>query len=470
MKPKNKKSQRKGMPRKETGGFFKKFAKILLMDVDKLVVGKSLKTKKKSRISTTRKKKKNQSKNFQERPRKRKKKSATTKLSSKKLTKRSRKTRGRKKLTAKLVGRGVLSSKKKTSSKKTKKASPSKKEKIFLEVAKAEENPIIIPIKENGWEAWQTFNPGAVLLENRVHFLYRSIGADGISRFGYASSQDGFTIDERLPFPVFQHPVQLSSFFYHSFSSGGSFGGAEDPRIIQVEEDNRLYVTYTACDGGLRVALTSIKTEDFLKKNWNWSSPAFISAPEEIHKNWVIFPTKFNGKYAILHSISPEISIEYVDSLDFKDRDYIKSNYQKVIRKNCWDNWRRGVGPAPIRTKYGWLLLYHAMSANDFSKYKVGAMLLDLEDPTKIIAVSPKPILEPDRFYENDGFKAGVIYVTGAVVKDGTLLIYYGGADSYVCVAYAEIDQFLEDLIKNGKPVLQKKKIVKKKRKKVAIS
>jgi predicted GH43/DUF377 family glycosyl hydrolase len=110
------------------------------------------------------------------------------------------------------------------------------------------------------------------------------------------------------------------------------------------------------------------------------------------------------------------------------------------------------------------------MSANDFSKYKVGAMLLDLEDPTKIIAVSPKPILEPDRFYENDGFKAGVIYVTGAVVKDGTLLIYYGGADSYVCVAYAEIDQFLEDLIKNGKPVLQKKKIVKKKRKKVAIS
>ena len=84
-------------------------------------------------------------------------------------------------------------------------------------------------------------------------------------------------------------------------------------------------MTYAAFNGREcpRVALTSIKVDDFLNKEWNWERPVLISPPREIHKNWVIFPEKINGRYVILHSISPEISIAYVDSLKFNNNTYI---------------------------------------------------------------------------------------------------------------------------------------------------
>jgi len=209
------------------------------------------------------------------------------------------------------------------------------------------------------------------------------------------------------------------------------------------------------------VALTSIKVDDFLNKRWKWKLPVLISPPGQVHKNWVIFPEKINGKYAILHSINPEISIEYLDSLEFNNSTYINSYYGGEIRKRCWDGWVRGVGPPPIKTKKGWLLFYHAMDSRDFSKYKVGAMLLDLENPTKVLHRSKEPILEPKEFYENNGFKAGVVYASGAIIKDGKLLIYYGGADSYVCVAYANLEEFLKALTKEVKPRLKLKTIKK---------
>lgn len=121
-------------------------------------------------------------------------------------------------------------------------------------------------------------------------------------------------IDERLPYPIYEHKLNHSVFNYHSFASGGSFGGAEDPRIVQVDKEDKLYMTYTACDEGLRVGL---RTEDFMHKRWNWSPARLISKPDEVHKNWVIFPEKINGQYAILHSICPQITIAYRDSLEF---------------------------------------------------------------------------------------------------------------------------------------------------------
>lgn len=171
-------------------------------------------------------------------------------------------------------------------------------------LTKLPEGPIISPKAKNGWEAWQTFNPGVILLENRVHFLYRAIGEDAISRLGYAVSSDGFKIDERLPYIVYEHsPIDTSSYNFFSFISGGSFGGCEDPRPVRVNNEETIYMTYTAChDQELRIALTSIKVDDFLNKKWQWKKPEFISPPGQVHKNWVIFPEKINGSYAILHS------------------------------------------------------------------------------------------------------------------------------------------------------------------------
>jgi len=335
----------------------------------------------------------------------------------------------------------------------------------LLTLAKPLNNPIIEPKKENGWEAWQTFNPGVILLEDKVHFLYRAVGEDSLSRLGYAVSANGFTIDRRLAYPVYEHQTVDQSFNFNFFASGGSWGGCEDPRLVRVNQEDTIYMTYTACNQGLRVAITSIKIKDFLAKKWRWQAPVLISPPGEIHKNWVIFPEKIKGKYAILHGITPNILIEYFDDLKPNSKIYIsKSIDPKVVppQNGCWDSWLRGAGPPPIKTEKGWLLFYHAMDQNDPGKYKVGVMLLDPDEPTKVLHRAQEPILEPNEYYENSGFKAGVVYASGAVVKDGNLLVYYGGADSYVCVAHANFKEFLATLSKDLKPKL-KPKLVKKK-------
>lgn len=135
--------------------------------------------------------------------------------------------------------------------KKTKAAGIRKKRSSASPLTKFIENPIISPQPQNDWEAWQTFNPGVILINDKVHFIYRAIGEDGISRLGYAASEDGFHIDERFPYSVYKHRLGRPIFNYYSFASGGSFGGAEDPRIIKVDDEDVLYMTYTARDNGL---------------------------------------------------------------------------------------------------------------------------------------------------------------------------------------------------------------------------
>ncbi len=310
-------------------------------------------------------------------------------------------------------------------------------------------NPIIEPERQHRWESGQTFNPGTILLKDKVHILYRAIGEDGISRFCYASSEGCYKVEERLGYPVYEHAIISPEFNLYSHSSGGSFGGAEDPRIVHVAGDNVLYLTYTACDVGLRMALTSIKIEDFLSKNWNWAKPTLISPSGQVHKNWVIFPEKINGKYVILHNLNPQVMISYHESLHLKQGDYFNSYFNdgSTSRTDSWDTIVRGAGAPPIKTAKGWLLFYHAMTLNDYGKYKVGAMLLDLKDPSTVIYRSNNPVLEPSAVYENSGFKPGVIYLSGAIVKGGDLLLYYGASDSYIGVASCSLDEILEGLV-----------------------
>lgn len=346
---------------------------------------------------------------------------------------------------------------------KGKRNTAARKRRFAVALVRAEKNPIISPKPENNWEAWQTFNPGVILLNDKVHFIYRAIGQDGISRLGYAVSSDGFSIDERLPYPVYEHRVTRREFNIFSYFSGGSWGGAEDPRIVRVDGEDTLHMTYTACDNGLRVALTSINLQDFSGKKWRWKPPVLISAPGEVHKNWVIFPEKINDKYAILHSVSPEISVAYRESLEFQEGEYIQSYHNGESRgRNCWESWLRGAGAPPIKTHLGWLLFYHALDKIELGKYKVGAMILDTDDPTKVLWCARDPILEPGEDYENSGFKAGVVYVSGAVVKNGELLVYYGASDSYVGVAHAPLEEFLEALTKESAPKLKVKTLKKK--------
>lgn len=321
-----------------------------------------------------------------------------------------------------------------------------------VKLKKVSHNPIISPSFYN-WESKATFNPAAFILNDKVHIIYRAMGEDDSSVLGYACSSDGLNIDERPTYCIYKRANNyVKKGEPLNYSSGGGWnGGCEDPRVTLI--DDTLYMIYVAFDGwgSLRMALTSIAIKDFENKKWNWKKEVLISPPGEMNKNWILFPEKINGKFAIMHSFYPEILVDYFDSLDELDgKTFIKSNNTRPIDKNRgWDSWFRGVGPTPIKTKDGWLVLYHAMDHKNPDRYRLGAILLDLKDPTKILYRSNEPILEPEEDYENNGHKWGVIYSCGAVVKRGILYVYYGGADKFVCVASVRLTELIESLKKD---------------------
>jgi len=322
------------------------------------------------------------------------------------------------------------------------------------------ENPIMSPTMHSEWEAGGTFNPTAIIDDkNKVHLLYRAVGADGISRIGYASTYDGFVIDEHSPYPVFtlknprqNIPEENKKLDPVMYPSGGSWGGCEDPRAVQIGD--KIYMTYNAFDGWdfIRIGVSSIKADDFFKQKWNWSKPLLISPKGKVNKNWVLFPEKINGKFAILHSISPDVQVDYVNKLEdlHNGTQTITSRFGQKKPREEWDTWIRGAGPSPVRTDKGWLVLYHATNKDEPHKYKLGALLLDIDNPSKIIARSSAPLLSSEEWYEND-WKPGVVYACGAAIKDGMLYVYYGGGDKHICVAHTHLQELLEWLLKYGK-------------------
>jgi predicted GH43/DUF377 family glycosyl hydrolase len=335
---------------------------------------------------------------------------------------------------------------------------------IQLVLERFGDNPILKPNPKQLWETKAVFNPAALYEGGKVHILYRAIGETDVSVLGYASSFDGLHIHERLgkpayvprePFegvnPTYRSGTEMSGMYV---SGGGGMGGCEDPRLTRIDE--RVYITYVAYNGWSppRVALSSIHIDDFLNKKWNWKKPVLISPPHIVDKNACILPEKINGKYVIFHRVYPNILIDFVDDLDFDGRTrWLTGQFEIPVRalSSDWDSHKVGCGPPPLKTKDGWLLIYQAVGRCDGSRYKIGAMLLDLKDPTKVLARSRKPILEPVASYENEGWKAGVVYPCGAALINDRLFVYYGGADTVVCVASVKLNGFLEELTTNHK-------------------
>ena len=327
-------------------------------------------------------------------------------------------------------------------------------------IHKADCNPLITPNAANVWECCGTFNPAVVNIDDVVHILYRAVGGDGGSVLGYAKSRNGINIDERLSYPVYRPTGEFElkvnknpepTFPYSSGSSYECWGGCEDPRLAKIEDT--LYMIYTAFNGihPPCVSLTSIKVDDFLNKKWHkWKKPVLVSPKNQMNKNWVIFPEKIKGKYAILHSITPNIQIEYLDDLEFKENPNIKSIYIPVKKKGVWDTVVRGAGSTPLRIDEGWLVFYHAINEKEPGRYKIGAMILDYNDPTKILYKSSFPIIEPDRKYENEGYKGGIVYTCGAVIKGEEIILYYGGADTVVCAASCNLKKFIQQIKENN--------------------
>ncbi len=344
----------------------------------------------------------------------------------------------------------------------------------ITKLTRSSRNPIIEP-RPYSWESQAVFNPAAISFGGRVHLFYRALGGDGVSRIGYASSKDGINFDQRLFYPVyfvenaeemkkhwpFTSPARYDTAIY---ASGGGWGGCEDPRTVLM--DGYVYMTFNMFNGwdSMRVAVTSIKEKDLLDKKWNWENFSYLSHSGDRQKNWVLFPEKINGKFAIFHNLDKgdpsRVGIVFVNKLDTsetpkgKDAPDPQSLPDHIV---AWHKRTRSAAAPPIKTEDGWLLLYHAMDKDDGGRYKLGALLLDLKDPQKVLYRAQHPILEPDKWYEND-WKPGIIYASGAVVRNGRLLVYYGGGDKHIGIASIKLSDLIDSMKKNGAVKLEKNK------------
>jgi predicted GH43/DUF377 family glycosyl hydrolase len=177
------------------------------------------------------------------------------------------------------------------------------------------------------------------------------------------------------------------------------------------------------------------------------------------HKNPSILPEKIKGKYVIFHRIWPNIVIDFVDDLNFDGKKFLKGEHMISARPNMWGSQKIGMGGSPLKIKEGWLVFYNAVDKRDSGKYKIGAMILKHDDPTKILYRSSRPILEPEEYYENNGHKYGVIFAGGSAIKDGKVFLYYGGSDKFACVATAPLEKFVKSLIAGETPKMKKVKL-----------
>lgn len=313
----------------------------------------------------------------------------------------------------------------------------------YIESAKFERsknNPIIAPILDHSWESKATLNPAAIHLGGKIHLLYRAIAEDNTSVFGYANSNDGITIDYRSPSPVY---VPREIFEQKLAPEGNS--GCEDPRLTEI--DDKVYMLYTAYDGinFPRVAMTWIYTKDFLNSVWNWSKPVLISSPDTGDKDACIFPEKIDNKYFIIHRCGDDIDYSFAPNLDFDGSNWLEEYRWIDPRKGMWDDRKIGIASPPIKTEEGWILLYHGISSED-GVYRIGACLLDLENPVHVLARLDKPIFEPEMDYEKVGLVSNVVFPCGSVLIGDSIYIYYGGADKVIGVATILVSDLVSEL------------------------
>ena len=306
-------------------------------------------------------------------------------------------------------------------------------------------NPVLEPVANHAWEAKGVFNPAAVDVDGKVRILYRACSEDDTSVFGYAESRNGFRISKRLPEPVYMPRAS----FEQKQASGNS--GVEDPRLTRF--DDTYYMFYTAVDAVSppRVALTTISAEDFLAGRFQrFSDPVLISPPNIDDKDACLFPEKIRGKYVILHRIQPAIDINFLEDLDFNGQGGFLTHQPFIFpRRGMWDSRKIGINTVPIRTKKGWLLLYHGVSEYD-GHYRVGALLLDREHPEKVIGRSRVPLFSPEEEYEAVGVVPHVVFPCGLIIRGTTLITYYGGADRVIGVASMSLPKLLKSLLADG--------------------
>jgi predicted GH43/DUF377 family glycosyl hydrolase len=311
----------------------------------------------------------------------------------------------------------------------------------FKNMKRYPKNPILKPISTHKWESRAVFNPAAIDIDGTVHILYRAMSEDNTSTIGYASSKDGLSIKTRLPEPIY---VPREEFELKKGDQNGN-SGCEDPRLTRL--DDKVYMCYTAYDGVHPpvVASSNISVKDFTKQQWsNWSKPVVVTPIGLDDKDTCLLSEKVNGKYMILHRLGSHICADFLNSLNFEIDKASRCIQLLAPRPGMWDSQKVGIAAPPLKTKHGWILLYHGVSKN--KTYRVGAAMLDLKDPTTVLSRTVSPLFEPTEKYEQEGQIGHVVFPCGAIIRKGMVYVYYGGGDSVVGVATIKLTDLVKEL------------------------
>jgi beta-1,2-mannobiose phosphorylase / 1,2-beta-oligomannan phosphorylase len=328
-----------------------------------------------------------------------------------------------------------------------------------MKLTKHPANPILLPHPGNPWENLVVCNPGVIYDQGVFHMLYRAAGNDAehVIHFGLATSRDGihFTRDS-------DQPILSPS------EDGPDAGCIEDPRIVKL--DGHFYITYAyraykprqywlhetnaAFNPndptlpplfGHNMTASGLLLSDDLR---NFRRLGRITRPEVDDRDVILFPERIDDKYVMLHRPMQWVGPEYGTTfpaiwLSYSD-DLLTWSESTLLAKGEFE-WECKIGGStpPLKTPQGWFVIYHAVDSDGI--YRIGVLMLDLKDPSKIIARTPVPVMEPEADYEWNGlYPHGVVFPTANVVVDDKLYVYYGCADQTIGVATAHFPSLVE--------------------------
>ena len=299
------------------------------------------------------------------------------------------------------------------------------------------------------------FNAGMVKQGDKVHMVYRWSKQNGIAtdanekKTGIVYLDDFVSYAELTPEGKLVSDLDEQGLIKYYIENPKTPVYAQDPRIVEFEGEYIIFfVSYDLkiCRVGMA------RTKDFKK-----IEPIGIIPSNDWDKDAFILPERINGKIVYIHRIEPNIQIDYFDSFDeMIDPEYWnhynEKIHEQVVMKSeyPWENRKIGGSVPPIKTPEGWLFIYHGV-ADDREPfcYRAGAALLDLENPSKVIARLPYPILEPTEDYEVAGDVPNVVFPVGAYIHEGYVYISYGGADKVVALCRFKYDELMEEFRKN---------------------
>ena len=334
-----------------------------------------------------------------------------------------------------------------------------------MKLEKYENNPILTKNPNNSWENLCVLNPAVIRndRDDKYYMLYRAAGNDEqhYIYIGLAVSEDGIHFVRQSDKPLIAPDV-----------NGADGGGIEDPRLVKIDDyyfltyasrpfapgqywrEDKKYFGFQPKAGPKVLIYNDTETHLAVSKDLiHWKKLGRITDSRQDDRDVVIFPERVNGKYVKISrpmykcgegfdNPKPAMWISYSnDLLEWREE-------EKLLYKGeeYWEDEKIGASCPPIKTEYGWLLIYHGVYSKD-KAYRVGAMLLDLDNPSKIIAKTKDFLMEPEQKFETDGFYSGCVFPTGIVEVGEEYYLYYGAGDQCICLAKANKKALLKELL-----------------------